>query len=298
MIVKDDHILGHESAGQVIAVHPSVKDLKPGDRVAIEPNIPCHACEPCLTGRYNGCPNVSFLSTPPVPGLLRRYVNHPAVWCHKLPDNLSYEDGAMLEPLSVALAGVQRAGVRLGDAVLVCGAGPIGLVTAMCCRAAGCEPLVITDVDEGRLNFAAGVVQGVKTLKVEGGETAERFAERVVKLMEGIEPGVAMECTGVESSITGAIQSVKFGGTVFVIGVGKNEIKIPFMRCSTREVDLRFQYRYCNTWPRAIRLLKSGLIDLKKLITHRYPLDDAIEAFKTAGDPKTGAIKVQIQSLD
>ena len=298
MIVEADHILGHESAGQVIDVHPSVKTLKPGDRVAIEPNIPCHACEPCLTGRYNGCPNVAFLSTPPVPGLLRRYVNHPAVWCHKLPDNLSYEDGAILEPLSVALAGIQRAGVRLGDAMLVCGAGPIGLVTAICCRAAGCEPLVITDVDEGRLKFAVSVVQGVKTVKVEVGQTAEKFAERVMESMEGIEPGVVMECTGVESSIAGAIESVKFGGTVFVIGVGKNEIKLPFMRCSTREVDLKFQYRYCNTWPRAIRLLKSGLIDLKKLVTHRYALDDAIEAFKTATDPKAGAIKVQIQNLD
>lgn len=298
MIVEDDHILGHESAGQVIAVHPSVKNLKPGDRVAIEPNIPCRACEPCLTGRYNGCPNVAFLSSPPVPGLLRRYVNHPALWCHKLPENLSYEDGAMLEPLSVALAGVQRADVRLGDAMLVCGAGPIGLVTAICCRAAGCEPLVITDVDEGRLKFAANIIKGVKTLKVEVGQTAEQFAERVVELMEGMEPGVVMECTGMEPSITGAIQSVKFGGTVFVIGVGKNEIKLPFMRCSTREVDLRFQYRYCNTWPRAIKLLKSGLIDLKKLVTHRYTLEDAIEAFKIARDPKNGAIKVQIQSLE
>ena len=298
MIVNDDHILGHESAGQVIAVHPSVTSLKVGDRVAIEPNIPCHACEPCLTGRYNGCPNVQFLSTPPVPGLLRRYVNHLAVWCHKLPDSLSYEDGAMLEPLSVALAGIKRADIRLGDAVLVCGAGPIGLVTAMCCRASACEPLVITDIDEGRLKFAKEVIPGVKTLKIESGHTPEKFAERVVDLMEGEEPGVAMECTGVESSIAGAIQAVKFGGTVFVIGVGKNEIKLPFMRCSTREVDLKFQYRYANTWPRAIRLLKSGLIDLKKLVTHRFPLDDAIEAFKTASDPKTGAIKVQIQSLD
>jgi L-iditol 2-dehydrogenase len=298
MIVKDDHILGHESAGQVIATHPSVQDLKVGDRVAIEPNIPCHACEPCLTGRYNGCPNVDFLSTPPVPGLLRRYVNHPAVWCHKLPDNLSYEDGAMLEPLSVALAGIARAGVRLGDAALVCGAGPIGLVTGLCLRAAGCEPLIITDIDAGRLDFAAQTIPGVKTMKVEMGQTAEAFAEQVIELMDGEEPSVALECTGVESSIAGAIQTVKFGGTVFVIGVGKNEIKIPFMRLSTREVDLKFQYRYCNTWPRAIRLLKSGLVDLKKLITHRYPLDDAIEAFKTAADPKTGAIKVQIQSLD
>ncbi len=182
--------------------------------------------------------------------------------------------------------------------MLVCGAGPIGLVTAICCRAAGCEPLVITDVDEGRLAFAVSVIPGVKSLKVEVGQTAEKFAERVMESMEGIEPGVVMECTGVESSIAGAIESVKFGGTVFVIGVGKNEIKLPFMRCSTREVDLKFQYRYCNTWPRAIRLLKSGLIDLKKLVTHRYALEDAIEAFKTARDPKTGAIKVLIQNLD
>jgi L-iditol 2-dehydrogenase len=298
MIVEGDHILGHESAGQIIAAHPSVTSLAVGDRVAIEPNIPCFTCEPCLTGRYNGCPNVLFLSTPPVPGLLRRYVNHPAVWCHKLPDELTYEDGSMLEPLSVALAGVKRAELRLGDAVLVCGAGPIGLVTALCCRAAGCEPLVITDIDEGRLKFAKEVIPGVRTFKVEIGQTPEGFAERVLQLMDGTEPAVAMECTGVESSIAGAIQTVKFGGTVFVIGVGKNEIKLPFMRCSTREVDLKFQYRYANTWPRAIRLLKSGLIDLKKLVTHRYTLDEAVEAFKTAADPKTGAIKVQIQSLD
>jgi L-iditol 2-dehydrogenase len=297
MIVKDDHILGHESAGQVIAVHPSVKDLSVGDRVAIEPNIPCFACEPCLIGRYNGCPNVDFLSTPPVPGLLRRYVNHPAVWCHKLPENLTYEDGAMLEPLSVALAGIQRANLRLGDAVIVCGAGPIGLVTALCARAAGCEPLVITDIDEGRLAFAKDTITGVRPIKVNLGESAEDFAARVVEAMDGQEPTVAMECTGVESSIAGAIQAVKFGGTVFVIGVGKNEIKIPFMRLSTREVDLKFQYRYSNTWPRAIRLLSSGLVDLKKLVTHRFQLEDAIESFKTAADAKTGAIKVQIQSL-
>jgi L-arabinitol 4-dehydrogenase len=153
----------------------------------------------------------------------------------------------MLEPLSVALAGIGRAGLRLGDAVLVCGAGPIGLVTAACCRAAGCEPLVITDIDENRLKFAAEFVPGVRALKVELGESNERFAERAVELMDGIEPAVAMECTGVESSIGGAIQAVKFGGTVFVIGVGKNEIKVPFMRLSTREVDLKFQYRVSSS---------------------------------------------------
>lgn len=118
MIVTDTHILGHESAGVVIAVHPNVTSLKVGDRVAIEPNLICNECEPCLTGRYNGCERVQFLSTPPIHGLLRKYVNHPAKWCHKIGD-MSFEDGAMLEPLSVALAAMQRSDVRLGDPILI-----------------------------------------------------------------------------------------------------------------------------------------------------------------------------------
>jgi L-iditol 2-dehydrogenase len=297
MIVEGDHILGHESAGQVIAVHPSVTSLKVGDRVAVEPNIICNECEPCLTGRYNGCDRVQFLSTPPVPGLLRRYVNHPAVWCHKIGD-MSYENGSLLEPLSVALAGMQRAGVQLGDPVLVCGAGPIGLITLLCARAAGACPLVITDIDEGRLRFAQEMCPSVITHKVAPGVGAEEAAQAIVRSFGGIEPAVALECTGVESSLASAIWAVKFGGKVFVIGVGRNELTFPFMRCSTREVDLQFQYRYSNTWPRAIRLVQSGVIDISKLVTHRYKLEEALEAFKTAADPKTGAIKVQIQSLD
>lgn len=296
MIVEDTHILGHESAGVVLAAHPSVEHLKVGDRVAIEPNIICNECEPCLTGRYNGCERVQFLSTPPVPGLLRRYVNHPAIWCHKIGD-MSFEDGALLEPLSVSLACMQRSGVALGDPVLICGAGPIGLITLLCARAAGAEPIVITDIDEGRLAFAKKIVPSVVTYKVER-KPAEAIGKEIVTAMGDIEPAIALECTGVESSVSAAIWAVKFGGKVFVIGVGKNEMNIPFMRLSTREIDLQFQYRYCNTWPRAIRLVKSGLIDMKKLVTHRYQLEDAIKAFETAADPKTGAIKVQIKSED
>ena len=296
MIVTDTHILGHESAGVILAVHPSVTDLKVGDRVAIEPNIICGECEPCLTGRYNGCDKVLFLSTPPVPGLLRRYVNHPAMWCHKIGD-MSFEDGACLEPLSVALAAVQRSGVSLGDPVLICGAGPIGLISLLCCQAAGACPIVITDIDEGRLAFAKKLVPSVTTFKVER-IAPEESAVEIVKAFGGIEPQIALECTGVESSIAAAIWAAKFGGKVFIIGVGKNYINLPFMRCSVKEIDLQFQYRYCNTWPRAIRLVQAGLIDMKKLVTHRFPLEDAIKAFETAADPKTGAIKVQIKSED
>lgn len=297
MVVEDTHILGHESAGIIVAKHPSVATHAVGDRVAIEPNIICNECEPCLTGRYNGCESVLFRSTPPVPGLLRRYVNHPAVWCHKIGD-MSYEDGALLEPLSVALAGMQRANITLGDSVLVCGAGPIGLVTLACVKAAGAEPIVITDIDQGRLDFAKKLCPSVRTHKVDFADSPEQFTQKVVKLADGVEPAVSMECTGVESSISGAIHASKFGGKVFVIGVGKPEMKIPFMTLSTREVDLQFQYRYANTWPRAIRLLKGGVIDLTPLVTHRFPLEEAIEAFKVAADAKLGGIKVMIQSMD
>jgi L-iditol 2-dehydrogenase len=297
MIVTGDHILGHESAGVVLSAHPSVKNLKPGDRVAIEPNIPCFQCEPCLTGRYNGCENVEFLSTPPVDGLLRRYIKHPAVWCHKIGD-MSFENGSLLEPLSVAIAGMDRAGVRLGDPVLICGAGPIGLVTLLCCAAAGASPLLITDIDAGRLKFAKELIPRVSTFQVPMGKSAEEVADQIVAAMGGIKPRVAMECTGVESSVTSAIWSVRFGGKVFIIGVGKNEMKIPFMRLSTQEIDLQYQYRYSNTWPKAIRLVESGVIQLEKLVTHRYNMSDALEAFKTASDPKSGAIKVQIKNDD
>ncbi|OGM46774.1 L-arabitol dehydrogenase [Aspergillus bombycis] len=303
MIVTGDHILGHESAGEVIAVASDVTHLKPGDRVAVEPNIPCHACEPCLTGRYNGCDKVLFLSTPPVDGLLRRYVNHPAVWCHKIGD-MSYEDGALLEPLSVSLAAIERSGLRLGDPVLVTGAGPIGLITLLSARAAGATPIVITDIDEGRLAFAKSLVPEVITYKVQTNLSAEDNAAGIIDAFndgqgsapDALKPKLALECTGVESSVASAIWSVKFGGKVFVIGVGKNEMKIPFMRLSTQEIDLQYQYRYCNTWPRAIRLVRNGVISLKKLVTHRFLLEDALKAFETAADPKTGAIKVQIMS--
>lgn len=295
MIVEDTHILGHESAGVILAVHPTVEHLKIGDRVAIEPNIICNTCNPCLTGRYNGCLNMRFLSTPPVDGLLRRYVNHPAIWCHKI-GNMSFENGALLEPLSVALAGMERSGVRLGDAVLICGAGPIGLTTALCCAAAGAEPIVITDIDEGRLKFAKELVPRARTYKVEHGVSPERAATDIFKLGGDLQPFIALECTGVESSIASAIWAVRFGGKVFVIGVGKPDMSIPFMRLSTQEVDLQFQYRYSNTWPRAIRLIESGVLALERLVTHRFDIEDAVKAFETAADPKTGAIKVQIQS--
>jgi len=234
-----------------------------------------------------------------MPGLLRRYISYPAEWYHKLPPSLSFEDGALLEPLSVALAGVDRANLRLGHAALICSAGPIGLNTLICARAAGAHPLVITDLDPGRLAFAESLAPGsVRALRVAPGEAPEALAARVVEAMGGIEPDVALECTGAEASIGAAIHAVKFGGTVFVIGIGKDELQFPFMRLSTREIDLKFQFRYSNTWPKAIRLMEAGVLsDVRKLVTRCFPIEDAVRAFETSTDVKSGAIKVQITNL-
>ena len=211
---------------------------------------------------------------------------------HRLPDTMSLEEGALLEPLSVALAGVDRANVRLGDPVLICGAGPIGIISLLCARAAGATPIVITDIDNSRLEFAKSLVPTVHSINV-GLVPIEHQPERI-REVGGIEPKVALDCTGVEASIATAIHSVAFRGTVFVIGVGRSVQSVPFMTLSTREIDLKYQYRYANTWPKAIRLVKDGIVDLKPLITHRYRLEDAIEAFRVASDPKERAMKVHI----
>ncbi|PLW13201.1 hypothetical protein PCANC_20621 [Puccinia coronata f. sp. avenae] len=295
MVVRDECGAGHESAGEVIGLGEGVTHLKIGDRVAVEAGVPCSkpTCEKCRTGCYNACPQMIFFSTPPFHGLLTRYHAHPACWVHKIPAHVSYEEGSLLEPLAVALAGIERANVRLGDPVLICGAGPIGLVTLLACHAAGACPIAITDLSEGRLDFAKRLLPSVSTIQIELG-TPERDVAELVEEKMGGKPQVALECTGFETSIAVAIHSVNFGGKVFVIGVGKDKVTLPFSHMSENEVDLQFQFRYANQYPKAIRLVANGLIDLKPLVTHRFQLQKAVEAFQTASDIKSGSIKVQI----
>jgi L-iditol 2-dehydrogenase len=295
MVVTDECGAGHESAGIVIEVGKGVDQVKVGDRVAIEAGVPCSKplCDFCRTGRYNACPDVVFFSTPPYHGTLTRFHLHPAAWLHKLPDSISFEEGALMEPLAVALAGIERANLRLGDPLLICGAGPIGLVTLLAAHAAGATPIVITDLVESRLKFAETLVPGVKTVSIDRSLNAKQQAQKIVEKF-GFQPTLALECTGVESSVHTAIYSVKFGSTVFVIGVGKPEQTMPFMHLSANEIDVKFQYRYANQYPKAIRLVEAGLINLKPLVTHRYKLESAVEAFETAHDFTKGAIKVQI----
>lgn len=179
----------------------------PGDRVAIECGIPCMqaVCDFCRTGRYNACPDVVFFSTPPYHGTLARYHVHPADWLHRLPDNLSFEEGSLLEPLSVALAGIDRSGVRLGDSVLIAGAGPIGLVTLLAAHAAGANPLAIVDLDENRLAVAKKLVPRVEVVQISASGTSPKDNAHRISAALGSKARLAFECTGVESSVQSAI---------------------------------------------------------------------------------------------
>ncbi|KAK6223513.1 L-arabinitol 4-dehydrogenase [Colletotrichum tabaci] len=295
MVVTGENGLGHESAGVVIAIGEKVTKFKIGDRVALECGIPCMkaSCFFCRTGKYNACPDVVFYSTPPYHGTLTRYHVHPEDWLHKIPDNISYEEGSLLEPLSVALTGIERSGVRLGDPVVICGSGPIGIVTLLAANAAGANPIVITDINETRLQMAKKAVPRVRTVLVTPGKEPHAVAGDVKDAL-GQEAKVVIECTGVESSVITGIYSCRFGGMVFVIGCGKDFATIPFMYMAGKEIDLRFQFRYRDIYSRAIGLVAEGIIDLKLLVTHRFTLEKGEEAFKIASDPSGLALKVQV----
>ncbi|KZM20780.1 oxidoreductase [Ascochyta rabiei] len=301
LVVEGDCILGHEAAGVVLQCGEGVKSLKPGDRVAVEPGVPCGDCFLCLDGRYNLCEDVQFAGVYPYHGTIQRYKTHPAKWCHKLPDNVSYAEGALLEPLSVVMHGVKSAGLTLGRGAVVCGAGPIGLIALAAARASGAHPIVITDLDPKRLAFAKKFVPSALTYHVDRNLDAESNSRNIRTLFnyehagEYGAPEVVLECTGVESSVVTAAYTVRRGGTVMVIGVGKEIMNnLPFMHISLAEIDLKFINRYRDTWPAGLQCIAGGIVDLKPLVSHTYPLEKALDALHACADLSNGSIKVQI----
>jgi len=293
-IVKAPMVLGHEAAGVVAKVGAKVKHLQVGDKVAIEPGVPCRMCNYCKTGVYNLCPEMQFCATPPVHGNLARYYVHAADFCYKLPDEMSLEEGALMEPLAVGVHACRRAGVSLGKKVLVCGAGPIGLVNLLTAKAMGASKVIVTDVVEGRLECAKSL-GATHTYKVGGGKSPEQMADDIAALLGGEKPDITIECSGVESSVRFGIFSTKSGGMLVLVGLGKPEINMPIVNAAVREVDIRGIFRYANCYPAAIEMVSSGRVNVKPLITHRFKLEETLAAFETAKTGAGGAIKVMIK---
>ncbi|KAI5860972.1 sorbitol dehydrogenase [Durotheca rogersii] len=306
--VREPLTLGHEAAGVVVAVgarDPSGGGaaLAVGDRVALEVGVPCEACETCRRGRYNLCGAMRFRSSakafPHAQGTLQARVNHPARWCHRLPAALSLEHGALVEPLAVALHARARAALRPGAAVLVLGAGAVGLLCAAACRAAGARRVVVADILELRVRFAldhgfADAALVVPRPNPAGDKLA--YAQDLAETLKALlaapddaslgEAAVTFECTGVESCMQTAIYATAPGGKVMIIGMGTPVQTLPIMAASLKEVDLVGVFRYANTYREAIELLSSGsrqLPDVLKLVTHRLRGLDAVpRAFETA----------------
>ncbi|KAJ5170033.1 Polyketide synthase enoylreductase [Penicillium coprophilum] len=298
LVFEGDCTIGHEASGIVLQCGEGVKHLKPGDRVAVEPGVPCEQCFLCDEGRYNLCEDVQFAGVYPYEGTIQRYKNHPAKWLHKLPDNVTFAEGALLEPLSVVMHGIQTAGLSLGRGVVVCGAGPIGLIALASARASGAHPIVITDLEPSRLAFAKDFVPSCITYEVDRTKDAKSNAEAIRALFgsgEYAAPETILECTGVESSVCTAAYTARRGGTVMVIGVGKAIMNnLPFMHISLAEIDLRFINRYRDTWPPAIACLSGGILDLNKLVSHVFPLEKAQDALHLCADTRNGSIKVLV----
>ncbi|HEY95494.1 MAG TPA: NAD(P)-dependent alcohol dehydrogenase [Dehalococcoidia bacterium] len=288
-VVTEPMVLGHEASGIVMEVGSSVKDLKPGDRVCMEPGIPEPNSKAVMLGMYNLDPAVRFWATPPIHGCLRETVVHPARFVFKLPENVSYNEGAMAEPLSVGLQAVKKAGIKPGDTALVTGCGTIGLVTAMSALAGGCSKVIITDVIQEKLDIASEY--GITPVNV----TKQNVVDKVNELTGGWGVDIIFEASGNESAIANIFDPLCPSGTVVFIGMPVQPVPVDIVAAQAKEAVIKTIFRYAHVYPRALELMASGKIDVKPLITDIYKFEDGVKAFEYAANPRPTSVKVMIE---
>ncbi|XP_014782983.1 sorbitol dehydrogenase [Octopus bimaculoides] len=291
-ILTSPMVLGHEASGVVTKLGEGVTSLSVGDRVAVEPGVPCRLCNYCKEGHYNLCRKMRFCATPPVHGTLARFYCHAADFCYKLPDNVSTEDGALLEPLSVGVHACRRAGVSINSTVLISGAGPIGLCCFLTAKAMGAAKVCMTDVDSQRLEFAKKIGAD-HVLSVRAG-TSKELASQIENLL-GKSPDISLECSGNPAGLKTSILATASGGCVVMVGMQPDEVTVPLLNAAVREVDIRGIFRYANCYPIALSMIASGQVNVKPLITHRYKLEESQKAFEHARTMKDGAVKIMIK---
>ena len=275
-VVKYPFILGHEAAGVVFEVGENVTTLKKGDRVCMEPGVPCMKCEECLSGHYNLCKDVRFWATPPYDGVLSEYVSHPAAFTFKIPDNMSFTEGALVEPLAIGLHACNQGGVKLGQTVVVMGAGCIGLVSLLAAKAYGATQVIVGDVIDKRLEKAAelgAIPVNTKT---------DDIVARVMALTNGHGADVCIDCAGFSSTVDACLSAAKPAGTVIIVGLGEDRVNgFNTSAMSTKELTVKSIFRYRNLYPTAINAIADGRIDVESIVSHRFKFDDTIDAFAT-----------------
>lgn len=299
-ILTKPMILGHETSAIVIEVGEEVKTLQPGDKVAVEVGLPCSSCQLCRSGKYNLCNQMAFAATPPYDGTLTRYFNHPANFCFKLPEPVSLEEGALLEPLAVAVHACQRAPIRLNDVVLICGAGAVGLLSMLSAKAFGASHVIITDISESRLAFARQLGASA-TFLIERSMAPDEMVARIRQLQARFKPDadgvdVVLECSGAESSLNLAIQTAGVGAQIVCVGCQPDKITISLNQAIMQEIDIKGVFRYRNCYPIAMSLVETGRINLRPLVTHRFRLEDAVQAFEACC--RGEGVKIMIKCMD
>jgi L-iditol 2-dehydrogenase len=266
-VVREPLVLGHEACGTVAAIGASVTHHRVGDRVCVEPGVPCGRCRECRTGHYNVCPELRFYGSPPIDGALTNYLAVHEDFVHALPDSISDEAGALIEPLAVALWACQAAALGAHKRVLVTGAGPVGLLVAQTARALGATGVAITDVRPERLEAAAGLgfAQALDPRTEPPGGNQPQF-------------DALIECSGHSGALEGALEALRPGAVAVLVGMGEDHVTLPLDLLQRRELWVTGRFRYANVFPAAVALAANGSVDLDRLVTHRFPLTDAAEA--------------------
>jgi L-iditol 2-dehydrogenase len=283
-VVRAPLVLGHEVSGVIVAVGAGVAGDRAGSRVAIEPGAACGACAPCKAGRYNLCPQMRFFATPPVDGALAEYVEVRADLAFALPDAVSDDAAALLEPLSVGIWATGKAGLTPGGSVLIAGAGPIGLVTAQVARARGAATVVVSDIAPDRL---AAAERSGATATVRSGAGQDGGGGGGAAAGPGPEFDAFIDCSGAASAVTAGLRMLRPAGTAVLVGMGADELPLPLGLIQRYELTVTGTVRYANTWPAAIALAASGAVDVDALVTDRYPLDQADAALTATTRPGT-----------
>jgi L-iditol 2-dehydrogenase len=283
-VVTKPLILGHECAGEVVALGSDVTMLRVGDRVALEPGIPCRHCKQCLSGRYNLCADVRFMATPPHNGAFCEYVTSPEDFAYRLPENVSTEAGATIEPLSVGMHAVNLTHLKPGEKVVVLGAGPIGLLAVAAANAAGAGEITAVDLVPMRLE-AARRMGAARTVNARQEDVAGALKDSA---------DVVLDCVGAEATLQQAFEVAKRGGRVAWIGMATDTASVSLAKAQVKELLISGVFRYANVYQAAVNLMAAGKIRTDPLITHRFRFPEVAEAVKFAAENREAALKTMV----
>jgi len=283
-------VLGHEASGTVVETGAGVTHLRVGDRVCMEPGVPRLDSPATLRGLYNLDPDVRFWATPPIHGCLTPFVVHPAAFTYRLPDNVSFAEGAIVEPLSIGLQAAKKAAMKPGDLAVVIGAGTIGAMTALAALAGGAARVILADVVPDKLALFAGN-PAVTTVDVR----TRPLADAVAEASGGWGADVVFEASGSANAYAGLVDVMCPGGCAVLIGMPVAPVPLDVVALQAKEGRIESVFRYANIFPRALALIASGAIDVKPFISRTFPFSEGVRAFEEAASGHPRDVKIQIE---